>query len=501
MGTTTRVRGDADDAPAPAGQPPRGPGLRPGGGHDTTSGPILRVLVALAIPIVATNVFQSLYQLIDTFWVGRLGAEAVAAVSLSFPILFFMISAGGGMSVAGAILVAQTFGARDQDAVDHAAGQTLAVVALISVVLSFLGFVLSGPLVGFFGPEPSVEQLAVDYLRVSFVGLAAVFIYFVFQALLRGVGDVKTPMIVVAGTVVLNFFLDPLFILGWGPVPAMGVVGAAWATIGSQGLAGAVGLVILFSGRYGIHLRLRHMAPDRALIMRIVKLGIPSSIEQSTRALGIAVMMLLVASFGTTVIASYGIGARILSFVIIPAMGLSMATSTVVGQNVGAMQDQRAGEAARLGMAAGFLGLTAAGVVLWLLAEPITRAFVPGEPEVIAIGTHFMHIMAPAFGFFGIQMVMSGALAGAGNTMAAMSLSILAFWVLRFPVAWVLAMPGGLGPDGIFWSFPISNVLAGVIAVGWFVRGTWIRRVVDADAKLAEAVREETIVEEGVGEG
>ena len=490
---------------APGGRlpvpPSRGPGSRPGSGHDTTSGPILGVLVAMAVPIVATNVFQSLYQLIDTFWVGRLGAEAVAAVSLSFPILFFMISAGGGMSIAGAVLVAQTFGARDQEAVDHSAGQTLTVVGVISVVLSIVGFIVAAPLVAFFGPERSVELLAVDYLKVSFLGLAAVFIYFVFQALLRGVGDVKTPMIVVAGTVVLNFFLDPLLILGWGPVPAMGVVGAAWATIGSQGLAGAVGMLILFSGRYGIHLRLRHMGPDRVVVMKILRLGIPSSIEQSTRALGIGVMMLLVASFGTTVIASYGIGARILSFVIIPAMGLSMATSTVVGQNVGAKQDQRAGEAARLGMAAGFLGLTVAGVVLWLLAEPITRAFVPNEPEVIAIGTHFMHIMAPAFGFFGVQMVMSGALAGAGNTIAAMALSILAFWVLRFPVAWVLAIPGGLGPDGIFWSFPISNVVAGVIAVGWFLRGSWIRRVVDSDSVLAETVREEAIVEEGVGEG
>jgi Na+-driven multidrug efflux pump len=260
-------------------------------------------------------------------------------------------------------------------------------------------------------------------------------------------------------------------------------------------------MVVLFSGRYGIHLRIADMMPDRKMVAKILRLGIPSSIEQSTRALGIAVMMLLVAGFGTIVIASYGIGARILSFVIIPAMGLSMATSTVVGQNVGAMQDERAVAAAKLGMGAGFAGLTAAGVVLWLLAEPITAAFVPNEPEVIAIGTHFMHIMAPAFGFFGMQMVMSGALAGAGNTMAAMALSILSFWVLRFPVAWALASPGGLGPDGIFWSFPISNVLAGGLAVAWFLRGRWIRRVTDEEAVLAEAVREEAIVEEGVGEG
>lgn len=491
------TRADGEDTPAPTSTGSR----RWHTTQDTTEGPILRVLVALAVPIVATNVFQSLYQLIDTFWVGRLGADAVAAVSLSFPVLFFMISVGGGMAIAGAILVAQTFGTRDPEAVDHAAGQTLLVVMVVSAVLSLSGLVLPGPLISFFRPEASVEAMAVAYLRVSFYGLIAVFVYFVFQALLRGVGDVKTPMIVVAGTVVLNFFLDPLLILGWGPVPALGVVGAAWATVGAQGLAGAVGLTILFSGRYGIHLRLRHMVPDRALVLKIVRLGVPSSIEQSTRALGLAVMMLLVASYGTSVIASYGIGARILSFAIIPAMGLSMATSTVVGQNVGAKQNTRAGSAARLGMMAGFVGLSAAGAVLWILAEPIVRAFVPSEPEVIEMGTRFLRIMSPAFGFFGIQMVMSGALAGAGNTLAAMALSIFSFWVLRFPVAWVLAVPGGLGPDGVFWSFPISNVLAGVIALGWFFRGTWIRRVVDEDEVLAEAVREEALVEEAVGEG
>lgn len=471
------------------------------GARDATDGPVLRVLIALAVPIVATNVFQSLYQLIDTFWVGRLGADAVAAVSLSFPITFLMISMGGGLSIAGAILVAQTFGAGDQRATDHAAGQTLLVVGIVSAALSVLGYVLSAPMVAFFQPTEAVTEMAVEYLQVTFLGLVAVFVYFVFQSILRGVGDVKTPLIIVGGTVVLNFFLDPLLILGWGPVPGFGVVGAAWATIAAQGLAGVAGLLMLFSGRYSVHVRLGDMAPDRALMLKILRLGIPSSVEQSARALGLAVMMLLVASFGTSAIASYGIGARILSFVIIPAMGLAMATSTVVGQNVGARKDDRAVYSARLSLIAGFAALSAAGVVLFLLAEPIVAAFVPGEDEVIALGTHFLYIMAPTFGLFGIQMVMGGALAGAGNTMASMMLSILAFWVLRFPVAWVLAVPAGLGPDGVFWSFPVSNVLSGVIALVWFMRGNWIKRVVDDETALAEAVRDEAIVEEGIGQG
>ena len=441
------------------------------GTKDTTEGPILRALVALAVPIVATNIFQTLYQLIDTFWVGRLGAGAVAAVSLSFPILFFMISAGGGLAVAGSILVAQTFGTGDEEAVDYAAGQTLLAVGVVSALRSGAGFILSEPLMALFRAEPAVTEMAVGYLEISFLGLVAVFVYFVFHALLRGVGDVRTPMTIAAGTVVLNFFLDPLLILGYGPVPAMGVAGAAWATISAQGLAGVVGMGILFSGRYGIHLRVRHFRPARAILLKILRLGIPSSIEQSTRALGIAVMMLLVAGFGTTVIASYGIGTRILSFIIIPAMGLSLATTTVVGQNVGARKNDRATVAARMAMTAGFLALTAAGGLLFLVAVPVIRAFVPNEPEVVQIGAHFIRIMGPAFGFFGIQMVMSGALAGAGNTMAAMSLSIAVH----------------LGPDGIFWAFPISNVVSAVIALTWFLRGTWIRRIVDEESNVKEA--------------
>jgi Na+-driven multidrug efflux pump len=211
--------------------------------------------------------------------------------------------------------------------------------------------------------------------------------------------------------------------------------------------------------------------------------------------------MLLVASFGTIAIASYGIGSRILSFVIIPAMGLSMATSTVVGQNVGAQRNDRAESAARIGMLAGFVGLSIAGLLLFVFADPVVRVFVPGEPEVIAVGERFMHIMAPSFGFFGVQMVMSGALAGAGNTMAAMALSLISVWILRFPVAWVLSVPMGVGFEGVFWSFPVSNVIAALIAFAWFLRGTWIRRVVDQVDPLAKIVRDEARIEEVTEEG
>ena len=206
------------------------------------------------------------------------------------------------------------------------------------------------------------------------------FIYFAFQSLMRGVGDVRTPMYIVLGTVLLNFAADPLFILGWGPFPAMGVAGAALATVLTQGLASVIGMGMLLSGRYGVSLGLRDLVPDFALIRRIVALGLPASVEQSTRALGMTVMTILAAGFGTAMVASYGIGIRILSFVIIPALGLQMATTTVVGQNVGAGKWDRVKRSATVAAWVGFGSMTAIGVVFFLAARPLTAAFVPDDP-------------------------------------------------------------------------------------------------------------------------
>lgn len=467
--------------------------------RDLTSGSIFGALLALAIPIVGANLLQTVYQLIDTFWVGRLGAGAVAAVSVSFPVLFVLISLGGGLAVAGAILVAQRFGAGDRAAVDHVAAQTLLGVAGVSVVLSVAGYLLSGPLMTLFAPDAAVQQQATVYLRISFLGLIAVFLYFVVQSLMRGVGDVTTPLWIVLGTVLLNFVADPVFILGLGPVPAMGVAGAAIATVAAQGLAAIVGIWVLTTGRFGIHLRFRELWPDPRLLGVIFRLGLPASMEQSARGLGFSVMMLLVVSFGTTVVAAYGIGMRILSFIIVPALGLAMATTTVVGQNVGAGQVQRAEATARAAVLLGFGGMTAGGVVLFIFSPAIIRGFVPHAPRVVSIGTVFIRTMALSFGFVGVQQVLTGALRGAGNTLAAMLLTFISLWVLLFPLAWVLSQHTGLAERGIWWAYPIANVLGAALTVGWFLRGRWQRAPAGIERALGDAVTQETIVEEGLG--
>ncbi|MGI4941970.1 MAG: MATE family efflux transporter, partial [Janthinobacterium lividum] len=349
------------------------------------------------MPIVLANLLQTGYQLTDAFWVGRLGAAAVAAVSVSFPITFLMIAIGGGLGVAGATLTAQYFGARDQVMVNHVAAQTMLMVIGVSVALGSLGFLLAPSILHMLGVAPEVYAEALGFLRVSFVGLIFVFAFAMFQALMRGVGQAAAPLYIVIATVVLNFVLDPLFIFGWGPIPAAGVMGAAMATLSTQALATVVALVLLLRGTYGIAITPRGLVPDLAYIRRALQLGFPASIELSARALGLIVMSLLVARFGTVTLAAYGVGSNVLQVVTIPALGLSTAAAALVGQNIGAGRLDRAAGITRLAAVLGFLILTLVGVAAYAAAPAVVRFFVPGEPAVEAEGVAFLRASSPAW--------------------------------------------------------------------------------------------------------
>jgi len=214
------------------------------------------------------NLLQTGYQLADAFWVGRLGASAVAAVSVSFPVTFLVIALGSGLALAGATLSAQYMGAGRQDMVNHVAAQSMLMVAISSVVLGALGYALAPLLLRLLGVAPEVYAGALAFLRVSFAGLVFVFTYAMFQALMRGVGQTRVPLLIIGGTVLLNFLLGPLFIFGWGPLPGHGVVGAAYSTVVTQGVAAVAGVVVFLRGRHGIHLTWRGFLPDPAYIKR-----------------------------------------------------------------------------------------------------------------------------------------------------------------------------------------------------------------------------------------
>ncbi len=461
-------------------------------------GPIVKSLLALAVPIALANVLQAAYQLIDAFWVGRLGGNAVAAVSVSTPVMFLTIGLGAGMAIAGSTLIAQNFGARNQEMVDHVAAQTLLMIVIVSVVLGALGYLFAPYLLRLMGVTPQVYAGALGFMRVSFVGLVFNFFFFMFQSIMRGVGEARLPVFIVLGTVILNFILDPPFIFGWGAIPAMGVKGAAVATLATQSLAALVGLWVLLRGSHSVHLHWGDFRPDFAYIKRAFFLGLPASIEQSARALGLTVLTFLIASFGTLTVAAYGVGSTVLQVVMIPAFGLSMAVAALVGQNIGAGQIERAESIARFGSWLGFWILAAMGVLAFFFASHIVAFFVPGDPAVIREGAVYLRVMALSWGFLGAQFSLIGVLRASGNMMTTMVLTLVSQWVLQFPLAYILSKHTALGDRGIWIAFPISNVLTALITLAVYSRGDWKKtRLIGRRPAAETEVTNEILAEEG----
>ena len=482
---------------------------------NVTDGKLLGPLVVLSLPIVLSQMLQVGYNLADTFWVGRVGQEAVSALSYSWPLVFLMISVAGGFTVAGTVLVSQNKGAGNQEKADYAAGQTIAFVVLVAAVASVLGYLLTPILVDLVGARPGSAEyrLAVEYTRTIFLGVVFMFGFFIFQALLRGWGDTRTPLYLMAFGVVLNVVLDPFLILGFqgnvlmswlglGELEAtlyavtgfagFGVQGAAIATVFSRAVGAVLGMYWLFSGAVGIHLSLSDLKLEFDMVRRIVSLGLPSSVEQSTRALGVTVLTALVALAGDDAVAALGIGNRLNSLVFLPALGLARGTETVVGQNLGSQQVERAKRTVLYSalIVATVLGLLSFVAVFF--AEPITAAFIPGEPNVIAIGADYLRIIGPTFLFIGVFQVVQGAFRGSGSTRLAMVFAILSLWVFRLPPAYILLDWMGMGATGVWYAIALSNVLSMIAATLYFLRGTWTESVLDDEEDQPDETAQES---------
>ena len=451
------------------------------------SGGLVRPLFALAWPIVVTQLLQVAYNIADTLWLGQLSAAAVGALSLAFPLIFLVLSIGGGFTVAGSTLVAQYTGAGGEGSAGEVAGQTLTFVTLLASALAAVGFVAVGPLLAALPADPgtadAVVPLAGDYMRVFFLGTPFLFGFFLFSALLRGYGDTRTPMRVMALSVALNVVLDPILIFGWFGAPRLEVVGAAVATLLSRGVATVIGLSLLFGTDVGPSVGLADLRPDLTYVRKIVDIGAPSALEQSTSALAMVTLTVMVAAFATPVVAAYGLGNRLISLVFLPAMGLGRATNTMVGQNLGAGKPDRAERAVGLAVGAAAAVMLGVGVIALLFARPVVSLFMgidtADAAATIELGTAYLRIRAIEFAFIGVFQVLLGAYRGAGNTRTALGFSLVTLWLGRVPTVYVLAFVLAMGPTGI-WVGMTTGSIVGALAAGlWFTRGTWKESVVE----------------------
>ena len=435
-------------------------------------GPIVKSLLAIMVPIIFANLLQTAYNLTDTFWVGRLGTNAVAAVSVSFPIIFLIIAFTSGIAMAGSILISQYKGRKNEEGMSDVAGQIMIMAVIFSAVLSILGYIFAPNIIRLLGAQGAVIPLAVSYLKYYILGLVFVFGFLVFQQMYQGVGDPKTPMMITLVSVLLNLVLDPLFIFGYKFIPAYGVAGAAIATIFTQGVAFIIGIILLLKGKDGLKLERIHLKFDFKLMNKIVKLGLPASIEQSSRAIRMIVITMISAGFGTTVLAAFGVGSRVFSFIIIPALSLAISTSIVVGQNIGAGKKERAAKVSRYSQRIGFIALTILGAIFFVFAKKIVAIFIPGVQDVIDISALFLKMIAISFGLIGVQMSILGALKGAGKTKLSMNLSNIGI-VAQLLLAYGLSHWAHLGYNGIWYAYPIAQAFATLISIIAFAKVKW----------------------------
>lgn len=449
---------------------------------DLTTGSISPKMIKLAAPLVAGNILQTVYNLVDMFWVGKLGAADVAAVSIVFPTAWVLISMAMGITIAGAALVSQWTGANEPEKAAFAAAQMLVLATVVATGLASLAYMGRFALMAFLGATGELFDPTLAYLSIIFWSVPFTFVFFSFQSALRGVGDTMRPMYLVIASNILNMVLDPLMIFGVGPFPELGVAGAAWATLISRAIVAFVGVWILFWPGGAITLKLRQLIPHWPTQYQLLEVGIPGGIDGAARSFSAVAIVAMVTRFGPVATAAYGIGIRVMSLVWTISGAIGQAAAVGVGQNLGAEQPKRAERVAWVGTAGALIVVGGLGLIAVIFAPAIVAIFVNTE-DVIGEGTSFLRISGWGFGLAGALMVIQGAFQGAGRTGYAMILSLLNRWIFRIPVAMLLAWTLGYGATGLWWAFLLADIVGFALGASWLKWRPWQQRLIGKEGE------------------
>ena len=446
-------------------------------GRDLTRGSLHRAIWYLAPPMMLETGIQNVAQVLDTYWVAQLGSAALAAVTISITIRWVLNSLANGLGIGGMAVVARRIGGKDPEAAAHATWQTILLGLMVSVGLMVLGLIVARPLLTVLGADAEVLPLGMSYLRISFVGLFTLLLTFAINSMLRGAGDARLAMAVLFLTTAVTVVTEPLLIFGWGPLPALGVAGSALATVLGYGMGLLLQFAFLLSGRARINLSVRNLRPDFPLMWRIVRIALPSTVQMTLRSSSRLAIVGLVGMYGTFSVAGFGVANRLLLIALIPCFGLGNAAGTLVGQNLGARQPDRAERSAWwvCAYSAGYMAVVTAA--LFLAAPSLIGLFDP-TPEVVAHGVEFARIVSLSLVFSAVGVVLGRGFDGAGNTVPAMAINLFTLWGLEVPVAFALSRWAGLGTTGVWWGRAVANVVNGLVFALWFQRGRWKEREV-----------------------
>ncbi len=451
---------------------------------DFTKGNIPRHLVVFSVPMLIGNLLQTFYNTVDSIWVGRfLGPEALAAVSVSFPIVFLLVAFTTGLSMAASIMVAQYFGARKEEEMKRSSTSSTILLAVLGIGATAVGLLLYRVLLELIRTPSEILEPSGSYLFFFLLGLPFMFLYNNIGSILRGVGDSKTPLLLLVYATLLNIVLDPLLILGIPPFPRLGVAGAAIATTVSQGFSAILGMTILRRTGLFIPTR-RYLYPSFAFTQMLFKLGLPVGVQQTIVSLGHLTMTAIVNGFGKTVVAAFGAGTRVDQFSFLPAMSFSIAISSLTAQNIGAQNFARAREVARWGAIVAASFALPVSLFVFSFAPRLVRIFTT-DAEVIHIGIEYLRIVSLSYVPFALMFAYNGFLRGAGDTFQTMVNTMLTLWLVRIPVAWLLSITS-LAERGIWMSFVAGPVTGYLIAYFYYLSGRWESKAIVRNEKLKD---------------
>ena len=444
---------------------------------DFTTAPVGRAVIMLAVPMVLEMAMESIFAVVDIFWVGHLGADAVATVGLTESMLTLIYTAAMGLSIGATALVARRTGEQDPEGASRAAGQSILLGLGVAAVIALIGGTTAPSLLRLMGASEEIVRTGSGFTRIMLGGNATVLLLFLLNAVFRGAGDAAIAMRVLMLGNVLNIVLGPLFIFGVGPFPELGVAGAATATNIGRGTAVLYQVTVLTRGGGRVTIGLRHLRFDFATMRSVLRLSGLGTFQILVGTASYIGLVRIISIFGSAALAGYTIGMRVIIFALLPAFGLSNAAATMVGQNLGAGHPDRAERAvwtaARYNMS--FLG----GVgVLFLLAAPLITRIFTTDASVYPMATACLRIVSLGFVFYAAGMVLTQAFNGAGDTWTPTVLNLFIFWLWEIPLAWWLSTRGGFGAHGVFIALTVAYSTLAMISAVLFRRGTWKTRKV-----------------------
>ncbi len=443
-----------------------------GGEQDYTSITIGRAVTLLAIPMVLELLMESVFALVDVFFVARLGANAVATVGLTEAILTVVFSIATGVAMATTAVVARRIGEKQKEEAGQAAAQSIYLGLLVSIPLALFGIVYPAKLLLWMGASESVVSVGKGYCSVMVTGNATIMLLFILNAVFRGAGDAVLAMKVLWFANLLNILLDPLLIFGIGPFPQMGVTGAAAATTFSRGMGILYQVYLLQRKRARVPLGLPHLRLNVPLMLHVARVAVGGTLQFLIGTASWLALVRIIAIFGSSALAGYTIAIRVIIFAILPSWGMSNAAATLVGQNLGAGQPERAEKSVWITGLANMVFMTFITVTFVALADPISRLFTD-QPAVLPFAVDCLRYISYGYVFYAYGMVMVQAFNGAGDTYTPTVINIFCYWLFQIPLAFLLALTLGLGAKGVFIAIAVSESVLAVAAIAVFRRGKW----------------------------